>query len=62
MYTIKKNTIVIEINKIGKMFEIKRITTTRKITTYSKQKDIDNKINLLIQPLKEIRKIINVGD
>ena len=62
MTTIKKNSIVIEINNIGKMFEIKRITTTRTITTYSRRKDIDKKVDLLIQPLKEIRKTINIGD
>ena len=60
--TIKKNTITIEITNLGKMFEIKRITTTRIITTYSRKKDIDKKVDLLIQPLKEIKKIINVGD
>lgn len=62
MTTIKKNSIIIEITNMGKMFEIKRITTTRTITTYSKRKDIDKKVDLLIQPLKEIKKIINVGD
>lgn len=60
--TIKKNTIILEINNMGKMFEIKRITTTRILTTYSRRKDIDKKIELLIKPLKEIKKIINVGD
>lgn len=62
MTTIKKNSIIIEITSMGKMFEIKRITTTRTITTYSKRKDIDKKVDLLIQPLKEIKKIINIGD
>lgn len=62
MTTIKKNSIIIEISNLGKMFEIKRITTTRTITTYSRRKDIDKKIDLLIQPLKEIKKIINIGD
>lgn len=62
MTTIKKNSIIIEINNLGKMFEIKRITTTRTIITYSRKKDIDKKVDLLIQPLKEIKKIINVGD
>lgn len=60
--TIKKNSIIIEINNMGKMFEIKRITTTRTIITYSRRKDIDKKVDLLIQPLKEIKKIINIGD
>lgn len=59
---IKRNSIIIEINSLGKMFEIKRITTTRIITTYSRRQDIDKKVDLLIQPLKEIKKIINVGD
>lgn len=62
MTTIKKNSIIIEISNLGKMFEIKRITTTRTITTYSRRKDIDKKVDLLIQPLKEIKKIINIGD
>ena len=62
MITIKKNSIIIEINNMGKMFEIKRITTTRTITTYSRRKDIDKKVDLLIRPLKEIKKIINIGD
>ena len=45
--TIKRNSIIIEINSLGKMFEIKRITTTRIITTYSRRQDIDKKIDLL---------------
>lgn len=60
MYTIKKNRIVIEVNKIGKMFEIKRQSGDRVITTYSKFKDLDNKISLLLQPLKVIQGVYNV--
>lgn len=59
---IKKNTIIIEINNVGRMFEIKRLTATRTITTYSRHKDIDKKVDLLLQPLKEIKKIINIGE
>lgn len=62
MITIKKNSIIIEINNVGRMFEIKRLTATRTITTYSRRKDIDKKVDLLLQPLKEIKKIINIGE
>lgn len=60
MYTIKKNRIMIEVNKIGKMFEIKRQSGDRVITTYSRFKDLDNKISLLLQPLKNIQEACNV--
>lgn len=61
MYTIKKNSIIIEVNKIGKMFEIKRTSnTSQTVTTYSKREQLESKINLLIQPLKEIKKALSI--
>ena len=61
MYTIKKNQIIIEVVKIGKMFEIKRTSSSSQtITSYSKREQLESKINLLIQPLKEIKKALNI--
>lgn len=60
MYTIKKNKIVITVEKMGKMFQITRETSSQKITTHARRKDIENKINILIKPLKDIESIINL--
>ena len=60
MYSIKRNKILIEVNKIGKMFEIKRQSGDRVITTYSRIKDLESKINLLLQPIKSIKEVYNV--
>lgn len=60
MYKIKKHGIMIEVTKIGKMFEIKRQSGDRIITTYSRFKDLDSKISLLLQPIKNIQEVCNV--
>ena len=61
MYTIKKNSVIIEVNKIGKMYEIKRTSSSSQtVTTYSKREQLESKINLLIQPLKEIKKAFSI--
>lgn len=60
MYTVKKHGITIEVIKIGKMFEIKRQSGDRIITTYSRFKDLENKVNLLLQPIKDIQGVYNV--
>lgn len=60
MYTIKKNKIIIEVNQIGKLYEIKRTSGTHTLTAYSRKKDINNKINLLIQPLTQIKSVLGV--
>ena len=60
MYTIKRNRIIITIDRMGKLFEIKRTTPDQTITAYAKRKDIESKISLLLQPLKVIEGGFNV--
>lgn len=60
MYTIKKNRIIITVDRMGKLFEIKRTTPDRTITAYARRKDVESKIGLLLQPLNVIKGEFNV--
>lgn len=61
MTTIKKNRTIITIDKVGKFFEIKRITAQNVITTHAKnKKEIQPKIDFLLRDMTTIREDLGV--
>lgn len=60
MFRIQVNNYKVIITRIKKnFFELKRITKNTIITIYARRDNLNNKINQLMQPLKEIEKELN---
>ena len=59
--TIKRHQIIVKIEKVGKMFEITRTTTTKTVITFARnRKAAEDKIQLLLKPIAEIRDILSM--
>ena len=61
MFRIQGNNFKVIITRIKKdFFELKRVTKNTILTIYARRKDLNNKINQLMQPLKEIEKELSL--
>lgn len=61
MFRIQGNNFKVIITRIKKdFFELKRVTKNTILTIYARRKDLNAKINQLMQPLKEIEKELSL--
>lgn len=61
MFRIQGNNFRVIITRIKRdFFELKRVTKNTILTIYARRKDLNTKINQLMQPLKEIEKELSL--